>query len=544
MTQPIQQLARSNTMPSRSRTPPRTRHSIGACDTASIPRFSEETLYTHPSVKIVKFELPQSASSKPILPDLDYPVDAIETLPWKVSTERIVSLRALKIENIASTTFLKAGSVIQALLRNCQGWCVDGKSIFVLRIRKLTYYRIELPDETEQDKERVERFKEVLSTIIRYEVTPCPFQRGFSIELPPEAKTPKRKKAWTPKHSPNSRMKKLELGYRDVDGGERDTSDLGSIGEESDHSLSQTSGTNISRPSSPGAQLLSPISIPRRVTSGPNISRPSSSGAQLSSPISIPRRRTSGPVTTEPLKPVGFLVAQFQDASSSASEVDDTNLSSSVDSFHSFQNSPSPPLHYRSYSTPPSPSRSYFMEEEPHTPPVRGHSRDLSEVTVTAEPLFLSKLEPCAPLIPNQPASPGSRSDEVPLSNPTTDVIRAKDSNITVRRRLRASRKRELSPPPPSSTLLIPPPRSPGNSLTTGVLQKTCTLVLGPPIQLLLMILRLASRIAAKDKDYDYIRKTNGEADETWDEDDFGMPISPGSSRKPLDYTPSPSEID
>lgn len=515
MTQPSQQLSRSNTMPSGSRALPRTRHSIGAFDADSIPKFSEQTLYSHPSVKIVKFELPQTVSTKPILPDLDYPVDAIETLPWKVSTERIASLGALKIENIASATFLKAGSVIQALLRNCQGWCVDGKSIFVLRIRKLTYYRIELPDETDQDKERVENLKEVLSTIIRYEVTPCPFQRGFSVELPPEAKTPKRKKAWTPKHSPNTGLKKLDFGDRAGDGGERDTSDLGSIGEESDHSISQAS-----------------------VASFP---RPSSSRALRSSPISIPRRATSGPVT-EPLKPFGSLVAQFQDVSSSTSETDDVNPASSVDSFHSFQDTSSlsiPPL----YSTPPSPSNSHFIREDQQIPLTRGHSRDLSGITITAEPSSSPKLEPAfEPCSLTQSRSTNAEIDDAPqlaTTSSSSQGMRAEDANSAIRRRLRTSRKRELSPLPHSSTLLNPSPRSPGRGFAAAVLHKACTLVLGPPVQLLLMVLRYAANVAAKDNESDSIHRTSREIDEGWNEDDFGMPLSPRYSRRHPNYAPN-----
>lgn len=496
-------------MPSGARALPRTRHSIGAFDTDSIPKFSEQTLYTHPSVKIVKFELPQTASSKPILPDLDYPVDAIETLPWRVSTERIASLGALKIENIASATFLKAGNVIQALLRNCQGWCVDGKSIFVLRIRKLTYYRIELPDETDEAKQRVESFKEVLSTIIRYEVTPCPFQRGFSVELPPEAKTPKRKKAWTPKHSPNTGLKKLDFGIGIADGGERDTSDLESIGEESDHSVIQTSLRSFPRPSS--------------------------SGLLRSPPIFVPRRATSSPVT-ESLKPFGSLVAQFQDAYDSTSEPGNINPASSVESFHSFQvtasaSSLSPP-----YSTPPPPTYSHFIGEEQNVSLNRGHTRNLSEVTITAKPSSSPKLEPAFEPYSAAQSSPtdAQTNEALPLdvTSNITQGIRPEDPSSTIRRRLRTSRKRELSPLPHSSILLNPSPRSTGRGLASAILHKTCAFVLGPPIQLLLMILRYVANVAANDNEPDYMHRAGGEADESWNEDDFGIPLSPGHSRR------------
>ena len=78
---------------------------------------------------------------------------------------------------------------------------MDGVSKFVLRVRAFQYYRIELPSDSEADKERVEEIKTAWKKILRYEVTPCPFQRGFRVELPAEAHTPKKKKAWTPRKS-------------------------------------------------------------------------------------------------------------------------------------------------------------------------------------------------------------------------------------------------------------------------------------------------------------------------------------------------------
>ncbi|KAI5306533.1 hypothetical protein KEM55_008580, partial [Ascosphaera atra] len=106
----------------------------------------------------------------------------------------------MKIQHITgSTAFLLSGSVAKPLMSNSQGWCVDGRSTLVIRVGKLAYYRIELPGESEKDLERVEALKQVLSKLILYEVTPCPFQRGFSVPIPTEAKLPKKRKPWKPK---------------------------------------------------------------------------------------------------------------------------------------------------------------------------------------------------------------------------------------------------------------------------------------------------------------------------------------------------------
>ncbi|KAJ5734968.1 uncharacterized protein N7483_000093 [Penicillium malachiteum] len=166
------------------------------------PSHADNVIFYHPSAKIVHFApralAPIPSSSAPS--DFDYPVDTIETLPWRSATERTVATAPLRLERVHGlTVFLKCGNVVQAILKNSQCWCVDGVSKFVLRIRPLTYYRIEIPNEPEENKELVEDLKSALPTVLRYEVTPCPFKRAFTVELPEEATAPRRKKAWRPK---------------------------------------------------------------------------------------------------------------------------------------------------------------------------------------------------------------------------------------------------------------------------------------------------------------------------------------------------------
>lgn len=169
------------------------------------PNLSENVIFYHPSARVVHFApralVPIPSSSAPS--DFDYPVDTIETLPWRSATERTVATAPLRLER-GLTVFLKCGNVVHAILKNSQCWCVDGVSKFVLRIRPLTYYRIELPHETAEDKALVEDLKAALPTVLRYEVTPCPFKRAFTVELPEEAKVPRRKKAWKPKERKDS----------------------------------------------------------------------------------------------------------------------------------------------------------------------------------------------------------------------------------------------------------------------------------------------------------------------------------------------------
>jgi Inheritance of peroxisomes protein 1 len=80
-------------------------------------------------------------------------------------------------------------------------WCVDGETKFVLPLRGGEfYYRIELPNTSEADKQAANKLKSVFSCVLRYETTACPFKRGFYVELPEQVEVIY--KPWTPKHSP------------------------------------------------------------------------------------------------------------------------------------------------------------------------------------------------------------------------------------------------------------------------------------------------------------------------------------------------------
>ena len=70
----------------------------------------------------------------------------------------------------------------------------------MLRVRNDTYWRIELPSESERDKGLAEELKGALAKVLQYEATPCPFKRGFHVELP--ERSPKIKRPWRAKHQP------------------------------------------------------------------------------------------------------------------------------------------------------------------------------------------------------------------------------------------------------------------------------------------------------------------------------------------------------
>lgn len=241
---------------------------------ASVPNTPEHVIYYHPTAKIVHFApralAPIPSSSAPS--DFDYPVDTIETLPWRSATERTVATAPLRLEKVhGSTAFLKCGNVVHAILKNSQCWCVDGVSKFVLRIRPLTYYRIEIPYETEEDQSSVQELKIALPTVLRYEVTPCPFKRAFSVELPIHVMAPRRKKAWRPKDQRQSVPAVLESPFEasSPSSTRSEWIDSASAGEDTDGNLTDDSCFTSHKPSSITSETahdnrhLSPAETPR-----------------------------------------------------------------------------------------------------------------------------------------------------------------------------------------------------------------------------------------------------------------------------------------
>ncbi|EXJ67260.1 uncharacterized protein A1O5_09907 [Cladophialophora psammophila CBS 110553] len=198
---PLQSYRRSFTVPSRALS----LHEKAGLDKSDA---DADILYSHPSARIIAFSPPKESippQSKETLPDADYPIDTVETLPWRSRSEILASTGPIVIEKVrGSSYFLKSADqkVIHTIMRNSQCWCVDGESKFVLRTGKFRYYRIELPSETEEDKKKVEELKTALPKVLRFERTPCPFKRAFHVDLPEDAITPRRKGTWKRKQQP------------------------------------------------------------------------------------------------------------------------------------------------------------------------------------------------------------------------------------------------------------------------------------------------------------------------------------------------------
>ncbi|KAL9000867.1 MAG: hypothetical protein Q9169_000622 [Polycauliona sp. 2 TL-2023] len=475
-----------------------------------------ETLYAHHAGRIVSFSPPISGTRRHSSVEHGHVVlqdEPAGTLPWASATERTIAAGPLRIYRVlGSVAFLKSGATLKPILAKSQCWCVDGESKFVLPVGPHTFYRIELPIATTEDRAKVEEFKRMLAKVLQYETTQCPFRRGFTIELPEKPKTPVPKKPWKPRERPHPEPT-AEVSYKAewkhpmwrkppvlverlsvLDGlveGEGECLDeytdsvhedgAGSSGRSLD---SGTSGDLNSTPKqfSCHEQLSTdPFKTPTRP-------RTLKTGRAITAPPQLSLRTT-------PLSDTVENDAQTPDT------LDDTDsLSSSAESFHSFH-SPISPL-------PPSPrflGRTTISCSEGFAsiavPKLRNHKRDDSEVTIIVDSDDIwdkagsITLDQVADVTSSKsPQTPPLLSDTTSQSEGTSPEL-ITPSPLELRSRLRKSRRRSKSPLPSPANVYSPSSRLSGHHLTTAILQKTCSMLLGPPVSLVALMLNIASRI-------------------------------------------------
>ncbi|TLD16186.1 uncharacterized protein PgNI_00487 [Pyricularia grisea] len=155
-----------------------------------------ETLYSHPSVKIIAF-----TAGPRVFDSLGRKVSSpIEVEPgslsWSSQLERTIAVGPFRIYRApGSVAFLNCGSALQPILPKSQCWCIDEcSSKFVLQIRRPQYWRIEIA----VDVEKAQALRDVFEKILQFEKTPCPFQRAFTVELPERPQQSVKKRPWTP----------------------------------------------------------------------------------------------------------------------------------------------------------------------------------------------------------------------------------------------------------------------------------------------------------------------------------------------------------
>ncbi|KAF1945685.1 hypothetical protein EJ02DRAFT_369110 [Clathrospora elynae] len=491
-------------------------------------------------------------------------------IAWKTPTERTLAVGVLRIYRVTASnvSFLNSGNLLHTIFPRSQCWCVDNQSVFVLRIRQDSYYRMELPHETQDDRDKIAQFKSVLSQVMQYERTQCPFARGFEVDInePARPKSPPRRiirrmpsqkakkwvmnKTWVPEpHGPRPCTPATE------------GSDAGTTSsyEEDDRSSIHTDSSEIV-PESP--EVAFAITLPKPLPSKALPPRPSV--AERAS-IFQGLRSVTAPVKTHRTASVAAMKRILESPSAERpSEVekpvlernvsDAVSLASSADSFYSLDTAtprtPSPKsLDAEADLLNPWANSFSAQQDEP-----RGrstHRRQTSDVTVLVSSSECA--DPSAPVTPTAPFYPNSvpTIDVRPSSAPSTPPL-VSDSDddsvelasldiptppdaIRMRRLTGASQTRAFSPMPPTQNLFCPPKRNPGKDFTNALVRKTCELVLGPPAHLVSIMLRIATSISNGFGFSTYrVRRTekipcSWESDEEteWaEEDDFGIPLN------------------
>ncbi|KAI9787713.1 MAG: hypothetical protein M1839_000244 [Geoglossum umbratile] len=437
---------------------------------------SEELLFSHDSTKIVAFS--PSTYSAPISGNAaraDTEEDKAGVLPWASPTERTIAAGPLRLYRLHSIAFLNSGRTLHAILPKSRCWCVDGRNKFVLRIRSNSYWRIELSGAGE---DKTEELKRVFAQILQYETTLCPFKRDFTVELPEPPKTPPRKRPWKAPERPKPLTLERALKPESSDECITALSENGSMGDIEEEGGSDT--LDIRDPEEP---------IPR---SGP----PS---YKLPTDRLVPFTRRSNAAVPRSITAPPRLALETSGSTSSVcsplqSDEDPTRcptLSSSVESFHSAQELISPPPLLPD-TNPPSPILpSIHHDEGIHISRYRNHKRDPSDATVMDNsPIVSNRSSDGERLSP--PSTPTLISDCEDQKDEDWSEVLTPPSHSGLRNRHK--HKRALSPLPLAANLISPTAaRSP---LPGALIQKACSFMLGPPIQLISLMLRIAFKIA------------------------------------------------
>ncbi|KAK1753525.1 inheritance of peroxisomes protein 1-domain-containing protein [Echria macrotheca] len=366
---------------------------------------SVDTLYDHPSVKIVSF----TAGSRPTSfgPRTGIPAPDIEpgTLSWSSQLERTIAVGPFRIYRApGSVAFLSCGSALQPILPKSQVWCVDeSSSKFVLQIRRPQYWRIEIPVAEPEDARRALLLREVFDKILQFEKTECPFKRTFTVELPEPPSTPVKKRPWTPVRRPGPTLPPTP-------GTPVDRPRILNRGVDGPHSRPESPVSIISRKPSIDSALESSGSSPHEEATGEapaeDAQEPDAHQGEDASPVVHPEgpshsnvARLSGFYASRcvtappqlmlaqkeargPIDPVEEEPVEEQAQEPLEEETEPQSPAESLDEFHSPQSfrsaplPPSPPL--SEHTSPVASPRAQNSEQGEEAP----HQEDASDITV------------------------------------------------------------------------------------------------------------------------------------------------------------------
>lgn len=581
-TKPSHVVRRSFTAPPKSKSSP---SSISVIREAAAE--GAETLFAHHACRIVSFNLSSrvwrrhsSLANRGSEPS----TDPVGILPWASATETTIStgviyqsdcetlklirvvLGPLRIYRVrGSVAFLSSGNTLRPILAKSQCWCVDGESKFVIPIGDYSYYRIELPNKHPEDNNAIKEFKGVLEKILKYEKTPCPFKRGFTVELPEPPETPVRLRPWRPRERPRTQsgspprkpsdhMTKAmdNSDFEDLESLETSSNDT--VTEASRHIVTETNyAANASTET-----IHNDIAIEYMPEQGIDLRKPmraSHKYAAISESIPPASKNEAGRTVTAPphlafeTKASVKSTATIPVPSKLQSELENESVSlpSSVDSFHSFHSPVSPLPPSPPYSNPSSPSPKLENGCSFVVPRTRAHQYDFSETMVSSESpevWDLSKDEDIRTGTPALPTTPTLISDDASQSEDAWPDVETPSPLTQLRQRRSRSRRSTQSPLPSPVNLYSPGCQLSGHHLTTAILQKTCSLLLGPPVQLVALMLNIASKIAKgtfRGAAYGHSESgqqipcswnfsdSEDDAEPSWEEDDYGVSLGSGT---------------
>ncbi|KAK0611178.1 inheritance of peroxisomes protein 1-domain-containing protein [Immersiella caudata] len=509
---------------------------------------SVDTLYDHPSVKIVAF----TAGPRPIIgPRPGLAPQDVEpgTLSWSTQFERTIAVGPFRIYRApGSVAFLSCGSALQPILPKSQVWCVEeSSSKFVLQIRRPQYWRIELPVGDIEDAGRAQLLREVLDKILQFEKTECPFKRSFTVDLPEPPSTPIKKRPWTPVRKPSMTLTLPPTPVTPGDGrAKRAESPMRPSTEEN----------CTAEPTKPS---------PEEVTEQENTEATGEPQQQDESPTAQAPARPkvaelrgfySSRCVTAPPHLMLESGPQPSEAEEPAPTEQKADSPESQNTFHSSQSflatPPLPPSPPQSVPQSPVGSPCAQDDEQDHTNP-----EDRSDITVAStlsqEPWSVSPTtsalsessecatalssvcdveypSPCDEATPiyEEPAAaePITPSETLQEDHPlrssisnlslSSSLSRSSSTSTTRRPNIRhrattsssiSPSRRALSPLPPAVNLFSPRPTfKPNNAKNTlavvrrlpmAVIQKTCEILMSPPSHLISLMLNVAARIAA-----------------------------------------------
>lgn len=374
-----------------------------------------------------------------------------------------------------SVSFLHSGTLLHAILPRSQCWCVDGVSTFVFRVLAETYYRIELPGETEEDVSLVEQLKVTLQKVLHYERTACPFKRGFSVELPLDHDKPRRRKS----RGPAGPAKKWRL--------DRVWRPEGAIDQDMQESQSDSSASYDEDEA---------LGAPRETEEPAHVAiSTNATGALRPGNLDSFRSVTAPPQLTLRTSPPSKVLPIFG-LDGAISEVAHTSSANEQHAMKDMTIMPPTPESMVDADANPYDDEPNQLEED-NVKTTTSSGKQLSNENVESTGVDGVAVEEYSAQSTKSAVASSSSSFAEGPSVHLKEEIRSPPETLRQRRARKASSQRSDSPAQSGRRLYRSTSSDSQRALTDGLVRKTCSIFLGPPANLVALMLRIAAKIAS-----------------------------------------------